>query len=266
MTTELCGILLHPAGHTLSPVLHRTAYHALGLDAVYLPFDVRAEDLPAAVSGMRSLGIRQLSISIPHKEAVLELADEVSEHARRIGAANTLTRSGDRIRADNTDWLGVRRTLEPAGPWQGRHATVLGAGGAARAVVFALLELGMEVTVSNRTQARADRLARELGARSGPEPKTPDLLVNATPVGLAPAHEATPCPADRLAPETTVFDTVYRPLETRLLREARARGCRTLDGLDMLVHQAVEQLRLWSGQGADPGALRRAAEEALRTD
>ena len=264
MTTQLCGILLHPAGHTLSPILHRSAYDELGLDAVYLPFDVPADALPAAVSGMRALGIRQLSISIPHKQAVLGLADEISEDARRIGAANTLTRIGDRIRADNTDWLGVCRTLEAMGPWQGRRATVLGAGGAARAVVFALLELGMEVTVSNRTPERARRLAQELGARTQAQPKAPDLLVNATPLGMDPNPGDTPCPSGRLAPETTVFDTVYRPLETRLLREARERGCRTQDGLDMLVHQAVEQLRLWSGRSADPVQLRGAAEEALR--
>ena len=264
MAPELCGILLHPAGHTLSPALHRAAYAALGLDAVYLPFDVPAEHLAAAVSGMRALGIRQLSISIPHKQAVLELADEVSEDARRIGAANTLTRSGDRIRADNTDWLGVRRTLEAMGPWQGRRATVLGAGGAARAVVFALLEFGMQGTVSNRTQERGVRLARDLGARAGVQQKTPDLLVNATPVGMDPNPDDTPFPTGRLEPEMTVFDTVYRPLETRLLREARERGCRTQDGLDMLVHQAVEQLKLWSGRSADPDRLRGAAEEALK--
>ena len=128
----LCGIILHPAGHTLSPILHTTAYNELGLDARYHAFDVPQDALPDAVAGMRALGIRQLSVSLPHKEAVLELADRVSEHARRIGAANTLTRFGDEIVADNTDWVGVRRTLEPLGDWRGKRVTVVGAGGESR--------------------------------------------------------------------------------------------------------------------------------------
>ncbi len=260
----LCGIILHPAGHTLSPILHTTAYNELGLDARYHPFDVPQDMLPDAVAGMRALGIRQLSVSLPHKEAVLELADRVSEHARRIGAANTLTRFGDEIVADNTDWVGVRRTLEPLGDWRGKRVTVVGAGGAARAVVYALLELGAEVTVTNRSPERAERLSADLGARVGTLDDPWDLLVNATPLGMHPNEGELPVPPERLRSGALVFDTVYRPLETRLLREARARGCRTQDGLDMLVHQALEQLRLWCGRAPDPDRLRRAAIEALK--
>ncbi len=234
----LCGIVLHPAGHTLSPVLHETAYQALGLRARYVAFDVTSKDLVAAVAGMRALGIRQLSVSLPHKEAVLELADRASEHARRIGAANTLTRVGDEIVADNTDWLGVRQTLDALDQWPGKRATVVGAGGAARAVVYALRALEIEVTVVNRSSERAERLAAELEARVGSLDEPWDLLVNTTPLGMHPDTDATPIVAERLRPDSIVFDTVYRPLETRLLREARARGCRTQDGLDMLVHQA----------------------------
>ncbi len=267
MTTEVCGILLHPSGHTLSPVLHRAAYAALKLDAVYLAFDIPPGQLRSAVESMRGLGLRQLSISLPHKEAVLELADEVSADAQQIGAANTLTRSANQLRADNTDWLAVRTTLETCGSWQGKRALVLGAGGAARAVVFALVQMKMEVRVQNRTAARAEQLARDLGAQAGApsDAGPPDLLVNATSVGMDPEPDATPFPTEQLNAHTTVFDTVYRPLETRLLREARARGCPTQDGLDMLVHQAVEQLRIWSGQQADPALLREAAVRALAT-
>ena len=142
---------------------------------------------------------------------------------------------------------------------------MLGAGGAARAVVFALRRLGVAVAVVNRTRARAERLAAELGARVGSLDEPWDLLVNATSVGMSPEVDATPAPAEALRPGALVFDTVYRPLETRLLREARARGCRTQDGLAMLVHQAVEQIRLWSGKRADPELLRRAALDALRS-
>jgi shikimate dehydrogenase len=261
--TELCGILLHPAAHTLSPVLHAAAYRELGLDATYHAFDVRPSDLPSAIVGMRALGIRQLSISIPHKEAVLGLVDEVSEAARRIGAANTVTRRESGLAADNTDWLAVHRTLEPLGPWAGRRATVLGAGGAARAVVWALRTLEVEVVVVNRTRDRAERLTHELGGRAGTLDEPWDLLVNATSVGMAPDVDATPLPAAALRRDALVFDLVYRPLETRLLREARESGCRTQDGLDMLVLQAVEQVRLWSGRAPSAPVLRAAAEEAL---
>ncbi len=261
----LCGIVLHPAGHTLSPLLHRTAYRALGIDAVYLAFDVPPARLRDALAGMRGLGIRQLSVSIPHKEAVLALADRASDEARAIGAANTLTRLEEEIVADNTDWLGVVRTLEPHGPLAGKRATLLGAGGAARAVADALGQMGVEVTVVGRTAARAERLAADLGARVGSLEDPYDLLVHATPVGMAPEVEGLPVDPSALRPGTLVFDTVYRPLETRLLREARARGCRTQDGLDLLVHQAVEQIRLWTGRSPDAALLRRAAEPEART-
>jgi shikimate dehydrogenase len=260
----LCGIILHPAGHTLSPAMHAAAYRALGIDAVYVAFDVAPIALRDAVAGMRALGIRQLSVSLPHKEAVLALADQVSSEARAIGAANTLTRVGGELVADNTDASGVRRTLEPRGPWPGKRATVLGAGGAARAVVHALCALGLEVAIVNRTRARAERLAAELGGRVGTLDDAYDLLVNATPVGMHPRSDETPVPAGRLLPGATVFDTVYRPLETRLLREARERGCRTQDGLEMLVQQAALQIRIWSGRDADPRVLRGAAEAALQ--
>ncbi len=259
----VCGIVLHPAGHTLSPILHRTAYEELGIDACYHAFDVPREAAADAVRGMRALGIRQLSVSIPLKEEVLAFADRVSTHARRIGAANTLTREGDEIVADNTDWIGVVRTLESLGSWRDRAALVVGAGGAARAVVYALHELGARVTVANRSAERAERLVRDLGGHVGTLDEPWDLLVNTTPIGMYPAVDATPVPVDRLRSGSTVFDTVYRPLETRLLREARAHGCRTQDGLDMLVHQAVAQIHLWTGRTPDAARMRRAALRVL---
>ena len=261
--TTLCGIVLHPAGHTLSPVLHKTAYRELGLAAHYEVFDVEPGALAASIQALRGRGLRQLSVSLPHKEAALKLADQSSPAARAIGAANTLTMVQGRLLADNTDWIGVLRTLEPHGPWQGRRATVLGAGGAARGIVYALHQLDLEVCVCNRTEARARRLVAELGGQVGQVEDDYDLLVNATSVGMMPASGESPVPATALRPNALVFDAVYRPLETRLLREARQAGCRTQDGLDMLIHQAIEQLRLWSGRTPDPSLLRRAALTAL---
>jgi len=149
--------------------------------------------------------------------------------------------------------------LEPHGPLVGARARVLGAGGAARAAVYALRHLGLSVAIANRTRERAERVARELGCTVAAEDEPYDVLLNATSLGMQPHPDTTPLAAAALLPGALVFDLVYRPLETRLLREARAHGCRTQDGLAMLVHQAVEQVRLWSGRAPDPDALRRAA-------
>jgi shikimate dehydrogenase len=266
--TALCGILLHPAGHTRSPAMHNAAFRALGLDAVYLAFDVVPAALPAAIAGARALGIRQLAISLPHKQAVVELLDEIDDTARRIGAVNTVTRRPDgRLVGSNTDWLGAVRALERERALSGARAVVLGAGGAARAVVFGLLARGASVVVLNRTPERARELAAALGAQgAGPLAglgRTPfDVLVNATAVGLA--RDESPVPAEALPPGALVMDTVYEPERTRLLRDAEARGARAIGGKWMLVHQAAEQLRLWTGREAPIAVMAEAFDAAGR--
>lgn len=249
-STALCGIVLHPAGHTRSPAMHNAAYAALGLDAVYLPFDVPEASLSDAMRGVRGLGVRQLSVSIPHKRSVLDHVDHVDATAARIGAANTVVQRDGMLVASNTDWTGAVGALEREGPIAGKRAVVLGAGGTARAVVFGLLERGAEVCVLNRTKARAEALAHDLGAAStGPLDaldSTPhEILVNATSVGLS--EDRSPVAADAISPGCVVLDAVYAPECTRLLRDAASRGARTISGRWMLVHQAVAQLTAWAG-------------------
>lgn len=263
--TSLCGILLHPAGHTRSPAMHNAAYAALRIDAVFAAFDVTPAQLPAAVAGARALGMRQLAISIPHKQAVMSHLDEIDDTARRIGAVNTVTLREGRLVGSNTDWLGLARALERETELKGRRSIVLGAGGTARAAVFALRERGAHVTVLNRTPARAEQIARELGADGAGELAALaqldwDLLVNTTSVGLA--SDASPVPAEALRPSSVVLDVVYDPAETRLLRDARARGARTIGGKWMLVEQAVEQIRLWTGRSAPSALLADAFDQA----
>jgi len=249
--TGLCAILLHPAGHTRSPAMHNAAFAALGIDAVYVACDVPPQNLAAAVDGARALGVRQLAISIPHKVAVMAHVDEVSETARRIGAVNTLTLRDGRLMGDNTDWLGGVRALERERDLRGARAVVLGAGGTARAVVFGLQERGARVSVLSRTESKARALAEELGAEAaGPLSDLPglehDVLVNTTSVGLR--SEDSPVPAQALRPGSVVLDAVYEPERTRLLRDAAERGARAVGGKWMLVEQAIEQIRLWTGQ------------------
>ena len=272
--TALCGVILHPAAHTRSPAMHNAAFAALGLDAVYVAFDVPPARLRSAVEGARAL-----AVSLPHKEAVLALCDEVDETARRIGAANTLTALPEgRLRGDNTDWIGLVRALERATSLAGRRAVVLGAGGTARAAVFGLKQRGARVWVLNRTRARAEALAQELDAEAGSgledlEGIDYELLVHTTRVGLR--EDRSPVPIRALRPESVVFDAVYDPPRTRLLCDAAERGARTVAGKWMLVEQAAEQIRLWSGREAPrevmaeafertPGADREAAAQAMK--
>lgn len=263
--TALCGVILHPAGHTRSPAMHNAAFRALGLDAVYLAFDVPPEALADAVRGARALRIRQLAVSLPHKEAVMELLDEVEETARTIGAVNTVTLRGGRLVGSNTDWIGAVRALERETGLEGRRAVVLGAGGAARGVVFGLVRRGARVTVLNRTRSRAEALARSLGAAgAGPLEELPrleyDVLVQTTSVGLR--GDESPVPPAWIRPGAVVLDAVYDPPETRLLREARARGARIVPGKWMLVYQAAEQIRLWTGREPPVEVMARAFDAA----
>jgi shikimate dehydrogenase len=262
--TQLCGVILHPAGHTRSPAMHNAAFAALGLDAVYVAFDVRPDALPPALAGARALGIRQLAVSLPHKEAVMSLLDEVDDTARAIGAVNTVTSRDGRLVGTNTDWLGAVRALERETDLADRDVVVIGAGGTARAVVWGVRRCGARVTVLNRTRTRAEKLAAELGVAAGGLDDLPrlacEVLVNTTSVGLR--SEQSPVPAAAIPAQAVVLDAVYEPPRTRLLRDAEARGARTIGGKWMLVHQAAEQLRLWSGRDAPVDVMADAFDRA----
>lgn len=247
--------------------MHRAAYAALGIDAAYLAFDVPPAQLVDAIRGARAFGVRLLSVSIPHKESVMPLLDAVDPTAARIGAVNTIVREGERLIGYNTDWLGAVQALERERKLAGAKAVVLGAGGAARGVVFGLLSRGAQVTVLNRTAERAATLARELGATGGFgleefERLACDVLVNTTSVGLR--SDLSPVPAQRIPGGALVMDAVYEPERTRLLRDAEARGARTLSGKWMLVLQAAEQVRLWSGREAPVEVMAAAFDQAGR--
>jgi len=263
--TALCAIVLHPAGHTRSPAMHNAAFADRGIDAVYLALDVPPENLGAAIGGARAIGIRQLAVSIPHKEAVGVHLDEVDAVAGEIGAVNTVTLKAGRLVGTNTDWIGAVRALERECELGGSRAVVLGAGGAARAVVYGLQQRGADVTILNRTPERARSLADALGASGAGTledlARTPhDVLVNTTSVGLR--EDASPVSAEAISKDSVVMDAVYDPEETRLLRDARSRGARIVPGKWMLVYQAAEQFEAWTGIEAPTDGMARAFDRA----
>ncbi len=252
--TGLYGIAGHPALHSRSPILYNALFARFGMGAAYTFFD--HPDFGAVLDTARSLGVRGLSVTIPHKEAALAAADEADRHAAAIGAANTLVLCGDHVRASNTDWIGVRRPLEGVAA---ERAVVLGAGGAAAAAVYALLSLEYGVTVLARDAGKAEALAARFGCESGAIRDIgsfrPEVVVHATPVGMAGDPRSLLAPED-LRPGTTVFDLVYTPKETLLLRTAAARGCRTIPGTEMFVYQACEQFLHMTGIRVEDRAVR----------
>ena len=287
-TTERRALLLaHPAGHSLSPVMHDAGFRALGIDARYEAWDVPPEGLPDAVRALRGPGFLGANVTVPHKRAVASLVDDLDPEARAIGAVNTIVKQEGRLVGRNTDAPGFLAALretefEPSG----RRCLVLGAGGAARAVTWALVRAGAEVHVANRSEDRARDLAAELAAadtvQAGPRwlpnhdvaAALPgfDLLVNTTSVGMTggPAPDGDPLPSGAdvraLPPTAVVVDLVYRPAITPLLARAEAAGLRRQNGVAMLVWQGALAFEAWTGQPAPVEAMRRAVEEALARD
>jgi shikimate dehydrogenase len=279
---DVYGIFGFPVAHSRSPAMHNRAFEALGLDARYVPFAVAPEHLADAVRGARALGIRGLSVTLPHKTAIMPWLDEIDPIARAIGAVNTVIRDGDRLRATNTDAEGLTRALLEAGATlPGSRATVLGAGGAARASVVGLARAGAAwIHVAARQRERAEALVNDLRtslpgvvlaacdlADTSLRPlfAETDLLVQATSATLddspAARHFTDGLPLDELPATALVTDLVYKPLATSLLRAAAARGLTTLDGLGMLLHQGALAFELWTGRPAPLGPMRAALSD-----
>jgi 3-dehydroquinate dehydratase/shikimate dehydrogenase len=274
--TRIYGVVADPVAHSLSPVVHNAALAAAGIDAVYVPFRVPAEQFDDFLSRATRWPLAGLSVTIPHKEAVLKHCRQQDELVRAIGAANTLSFTAAEISAHNTDATAAVESLEAviadqeqltdASGMPVKTALVLGAGGAARAVAFGLKRKGIEVTVASRTQERAEKIAAEVGCKAiawSSRYRLPyDCLVNATPVGMHPNVDESPFDKDHLRPYMIVFDTVYNPENTLLVKEARSVGCRTITGVEMFVRQAAIQFRIWHGVDPAPQVMRDALKRA----
>jgi len=271
--TKLCGIIGDPVEHTMSPAMHNVAFKKLGLNYLYLPFRVKSEDVGKAIDGMRALNIRGLNVTIPHKLRVIPLLDKLDPVAKEIGAVNTIVNDDGVLTGYNTDATGFIRTLVEGGIEPGgKNVVILGAGGASRAVSFVLAERGASLVILNRLLELdwAQELAKWISSTFGKQVEAleldeknlvkvlekADIVVNATSVGMSPEIDETPLPSKLLKPDLIVYDIVYNPIKTRLLREAEAAGARTLSGLNMLVWQGALAFERWTGRKAPVEVMR----------
>jgi len=267
--TELYGIIGNPVRHSLSPAIHNRAFKQLDWNAVYLAFEVR--DLEEAMKGIRGLGMRGVSVTIPFKTEVVPLLDKVEGLARKIGAVNTIVNRRGKLIGYNTDCDGALEALEETMSLRGKKIVLIGAGGAARAIGFGLKERDCYLIVVNRSK-KGERLSKELKCeylplssfvRTKAGELEVDVIINATSLGMFPRDGETPVPKGLLKKGMTVMDIVYQPLRTRFLQEAKQRGCVTLNGLEMLVRQAAAQFEIWTGRNLEIGQIKKALFRTL---
>ncbi len=277
--TRVCGIIGDPIEHTMSPVMHNAAFQELGIDYVYIPLRVRQEDVGNAVASMKALNIRGLNVTIPHKMAVIPFLDRLDPLAETIGAVNTIVNEDGILTGYNTDATGfLQALLEKEVEPKGKNIIVLGAGGAAKGISFILAERGASLVILNRHLTRARDLTHRISQVFKNQVKAlalneenlskvldrADVLINTTSVGMIPDMDITPVPARLLKPGLIVFDIVYNPLKTRLLKESEAIGGKTISGIEMLVWQGALAFEKWTGRKAPINLMREEAVEALR--
>ena len=270
--TQLCGLLGNPVEHSLSPAIHNAAFRELDLNFVYIAFPV--QDLEGAIDGIRALGhIRGLSVTIPHKVAILPLLDSVETTAQYIGSVNTILKDQGTLVGSNTDASGAIQALRQGGvKLPGKRVVMLGSGGAARAIACGICveEKIAHLTILGIDDNERTTLAANLRTKTSIPVEdatlTPEtlqsaldhaqLLIHCTPIGMHPKVDQSCVPKNLLHPDLTVMDIVYNPLHTQLLRDAQAAGCRTIPGIEMFLHQAVGQFELWTGQSAPLDVMR----------
>ena len=272
-TTKICGIIGDPVEHTLSPAMHNAAFKALRLDFVYVAFKVEKEELSDAMSGVRSLGIHGLNVTMPHKNAIVNYLDELDSTAKFIGAVNTVVNANGRLMGFNTDGMGALKALKENGVIPtGKKLVLFGAGGAANAIAFQAAQEVEKLVILNRTAEKAERLAETLGKKFNKwvvgnslsashireELKDSDILINATSVGMHPNIEQSPVRLELLRPDLCVMDIVYNPLETKLAKDAKACGAKVISGVEMLIYQGAASFEIWTNKHAPIKTMKRA--------
>lgn len=272
--TEVYGVIADPIGHSFSPIIHNVAFGQLGMNKVYVPFRVPREQLNSFLADCRELGVKGLSVTIPHKEAVIQQLSKIDGAVRGIGACNTVVIDGAEALGFNTDFRAAMDSLDaamklPAGDSKltKKVALILGAGGAAKALAFGLKRREADVVIASRTLSRSQELAQRLGCRAiewdARHNLKADILINGTPVGMHPNVDETPYERRHLRPTTVVFDTVYNPEQTLLIKEARQQNCTVVTGVDMFVSQAALQFKHFTSQDAPVALMREALKREI---
>lgn len=266
--TKICCVIGDPVEHSLSPLLHNTGYRALGLNFTYIAF--RVKDIRQALDGIRALGIRGASVTIPHKITAMNYVDELDDVSRGIGAINTIVNDDGVLSGCNTDYVAALKALEEKTMLQGKKAVLLGSGGVALTIATGLKRSGAELTILNRNKEKAVELAKSINAEGfgGLDDlsliASADILINATSVGMWPDVNESIVPRELLHSNLIVFDVVYNPKMTRLIREAKAAGCTIIRGYKMFLLQAAEQFKLFTGHEAPLHNMEKVLLKALK--
>ncbi len=264
--TQLCCVIGNPVKHSLSPLIHNIGYKKLCLNFVYTAFEVN--NIKFAVEGIRGFGIKGVSVTIPHKITIMKYLDKIDPVAEKIGAVNTVVNNNGILTGYNTDWIGAVKPIENLTKIKGKKVALIGAGGAARAIAFAITKQGGKLSIFNRTLKTAQELAKEfdgsaLNINRLSKVKDMDIIINATSLGLAPNEDKTPVPKEYLKSKQIVFDIAYKPFHTRLLKEAKIKGAKIIPGIEMLLYQAFEQFKLYTGSDAPVKYIRENVKKFL---
>jgi len=276
--TRVCGIIGDPVEHSLSPAMHNAAFQKLKLDFVYVAFKVGRDKLREAIVGAKSLDIRGLNVTMPHKNAVMKHLDEIDPMARSIGAVNTILNDKGKLIGYNTDGIGALKALKESDiSLNGKKLLLLGAGGAGKAIAFHMAEEVQELKILNRTTSKAKDLAEVLCRKFGKkidgntlsattikkELADADIVVNATSVGMHPKDDQSPIVPSWLRPNLCVMDIVYNPIETKLVKDARSVGAKVVSGVEMLVYQGVASFEIWTNRPAPVKVMKQAILDKL---
>lgn len=277
--TAVYGVIGDPIEHTMSPTMQNAAFEAANVDGVFLAFKVPMGSVETALNGIRALGFRGMNVTMPHKAAVIPFLDEVDEMARNLDSVNTILNTGGKLRGLSTDGAGAHRALEENGvQLAGKKLVLLGAGGAARAIAFALAKEVNELVLLNRTPMKMDDLAEVVSKKFHKKVvvgtlsprnvqsslKGADVLINATSVGMNPHSTGTLVKSNWLNSHLTIMDVVYNPLETKLAKDARKAGAKVISGLEMLLYQGAASFEIWTGKPAPVAAMRQAVLKQLQ--
>ena len=276
--TKILGVIGHPISHSMSPIMHNTALQDLNLNYIYLAFDIKPENLRGAVNSIRALNIKGVNITIPHKEKIIQYLDELDSLSKKIEAVNTIKNENGKLIGKNTDVQGARTALIESGfKLKNKKVIIIGAGGAAKAVSYSLGEELEQLLIFNRTKSRAIQLAKNLAEKVNlkvtgkeleegllkKEIQTTDLLINTTPIGMYPNINASPIPLELIHDQLFVFDIIYNPLETKMIKYAKEIGCKFLGGLEMFVNQGALAFEWWTEKVPNKDLMKNIIKEFL---